>query len=100
MYITLEQAKKQIIVDDSFSMDDEQILHYIKTAEMIVSKSLCRPLESFLTDEGLLEDDIAYTILLMVTHLYNNRDPVTFGKGEEMPLGYNFMVSLNKDYSK
>lgn len=100
MYITLEQAKKQIIIDDSFTIDDEIIKHYIEAAETIVSKSLCKPLNSFVGEDGLLEPDVMHTVLLMITHLYNNRDPVTFAKGEKLPLGFDFMVSLNKDYSK
>lgn len=100
MYITLEQAKRQLIIDNSFTADDETIKHYIEAAEIIVSKSLCRPLDAFVGEDGLLKADVAHTVLLMITHLYNNRDPVTFAKGEKMPLGFDFMVSLNKDYSK
>ncbi len=99
MYITLEQAKKQLNIDDYFTLDDAQIERMIEAAEAIASKTLCRPLESFLID-GVLAPDVEHQVLLMVTNLYNNREPVTTGSLKEIDLSYNFINSLNKDYSK
>lgn len=40
MYITLEQAKKQLLVDEDFRTDDMYILDLIAVAEDSVSKHL------------------------------------------------------------
>lgn len=100
MYITLEQAKKQLLVDDSTTEEDEIITRCINAAEQVVAKSLCKPLDSFLLEDGILKEDVAYAILLMVSNFYNNRDAVSFSKAEKMPFGFDFLIALNKDYSK
>lgn len=99
MYITLDQAKKQLAIDAYFNDDDEQIMQMVEAAEAIVSKTLCRPLDDFLK-EDTLAPEVTYQVLLMVSNLYNNREPVTPGSLNEVPLSYNFLNSLNKDYSK
>lgn len=99
MYITLEQAKKQLNIDDFFALDDEQIKRMIEAAEAITSKTLCRPLESFLS-QGVLAPEVECQVLLMVSNLYNNREPVSPGSLKKIDMSYDFINSLNKDYSK
>lgn len=99
MYITLEQAKRHLIIDEAYTDDDKYIESCLKTAEVFVSKSLRKPLESFL-HEGVLEDDICHMILLAVANFYTNREPIAAVKMEELPLSFNCLLALNKDYSK
>lgn len=99
MYVTLEQAKRHLMIDDTYIGDDESIMGMIEAAEAIVYKTLCVPLEHFLSD-GILSGDVLYTVLLMIANLYNNREPVAFAKSDKVHLSYDYLASLNKDYSK
>ena len=47
MYITLEQAKKHLLVDEDFRADDMYILDLIAVAEDSVSKHLDLALDDF-----------------------------------------------------
>lgn len=99
MYVTLEQAKQQLTIDKDVEIDDELIVRLIEVAEAVVSKSLCRPLESCLMENGRLISDVEHQVLLMVEHFYENRGAVTHGNAKEAPLSYKFINALNKDYS-
>ena len=78
MYITLEQAKKHLLVDEDFRADDMYILDLIAVAEDSVSKHLDIALDE-LEVGGTLPPAIIHAMLLMIGNLYANREPVAFG---------------------
>lgn len=77
MYITVEEAKKHLNIDDSFMDDDAYIGALIKVAEDSVSQHLDIALEDLVVD-GVLPSAINHSILLMVGNLYANREPTAY----------------------
>lgn len=96
-YITLEQAKKHLLIDESFTADDQYILDLITVAEDSVSKHLDIALEE-LEAGGKLPPAIIHAMLLMIGNLYANREPVAFGTIAKIPYSYEYLVGLYKHY--
>ncbi len=97
MYLTLEQVKKHLLVDDGFKADDSYITDLITVAEDSVSRHLDIALEE-LDEGGNLPPSIIHAMLLMIGNLYANREPVTFGTVVKIPFTYEYLVGLYKKY--
>ena len=97
MYLTLEQVKKHLLVDDGFKTDDSYITNLITVAEDSVSRHLDIALEE-LEEGGKLPPSIIHAMLLMIGNLYQNREPVTFGTVVKIPYTYEYLVGLYKRY--
>ena len=97
MYLTLEQVKKHLLVDDTFTADDLYILDLITVAEDSVSKHLDIALEE-LEEGGILPPSIIHAMLLMIGNLYQNREPISFGTVVKIPYTYEYLVGLYKRY--
>ena len=97
MYLTLEQVKKHLLVDDTFTAADLYILDLITVAEDSVSKHLDIALEE-LEEGGYLPPSIVHAMLLMIGNLYANREPVMVGKIVKIPYTYEYLVGLYKHY--
>ena len=99
MYITLCEAKKHLLIDNSFKDDDEYILALIDAAEEAVSLNLCVPLDS-IAEGGEIPPSVKAAILLLVGNLYANREPVVTGTiTTTIPYSYDYLISLNKNYA-
>ena len=97
MYLTLEQVKKHLLVDDGFKADDSYITDLITVAEDSVSRHLDIALEE-LDEGGNLPPSIIHAMLLMIGNLYTNREPVTVGSVVKIPYTYEYLVGLYKHY--
>ena len=97
MYLTLEQVKKHLLIDDDFVADDLYITDLITVAEDSVSKHLDIALEE-LEAGGILPPAIIHAMLLMIGNLYANREPVTYGTVAKIPYTYEYLVGLYKHY--
>ena len=98
MYVTLDEAKKHLLVDNSFKDDDEYILALIDVAEDAVSVNLCEKLDS-ITVGGELPPAVKAAILLLVGNLYANREPVAYTSVNKVPYTFEYLLSLYKNYS-
>lgn len=99
MYITLCEAKKHLLIDNSFKDDDEYILALIDAAEEAVSLNLCVPLDS-IAEGGEIPPSVKAAILLLVGNFYANREPVVTGTIKAtIPYSYDYLISLNKNYA-
>ena len=97
MYITLEQAKKHLLVDEDFRADDMYILDLIAVAEDSVSKHLDIALDELETG-GNLPPAIIHAMLLMIGNLYANREPVAYTSVNKVPYTFDYLISLYKNY--
>ena len=95
MYVTLCEAKKHLLVDNSFKDDDEYILALIDIAEDAVSININIPLDS-ITVGGELPPAVKAAILLLVGNLYANRAYTAVNK---VPYTFDYLISLYKNYS-
>lgn len=97
MYITLEQAKKHLNIDDSFTDDDNYILQLIQVAEDAVEKNTDIALSDQIVD-GQLPSTIIHSILLLVGNLYNNREATSYSVPSEVPFAYKYLINLNRNF--
>lgn len=99
MYVLLNDLKEHCLVDKDFFEDDNLMLIYINAAEDAVSKNLNKSLDDCLKD-GELPASIYAAILLYAANLYMNREPIAFAQSNELPLTYQYLINLNKNYKK
>lgn len=97
MYVTLEQAKKHLNIDDSFKDDDNYILDLIKVSEDAVEKNTDIALSDQIVD-GQLPSTIIHSILLLVGNLYNNREATSYSVPSEVPFAYKYLINLNRNF--
>lgn len=98
MYITLENAKKHLQIDDNFTDDDSYITGLIQVAEDAVSQHLDIALEDLAVD-GVLPSAISHSILLMVGNLYATREPIVYGTVTKVPYTLDYLLGLYKHYN-
>lgn len=98
MYITLEEAKKHLQIDDSFKDDDKYILSLTQVAEDAVSQHLDTPFKELITD-GELPASVKHAILLLVGNLYANREPVSYTTVVKVPYTLEYLLGFYKHYS-
>lgn len=97
MYITLCEAKKHLLIDNSFNQDDEYILALIDVAEDAVAININMQLDS-ITVGGELPPAVKAAILLLVGNLYANREPVAYTSVNKVPYTFDYLISLYKNY--
>lgn len=98
MYVTLEQAKKHLNIDNDFNEDDDYIKQLIQVAEIAVEKHIDCDLKTYLDKNGSLEFPLIQTMLLFVGNMYANRESVSITQQYELPLAYCYILDLYKDY--
>lgn len=99
MYLDLMTVKKHLLVDDSFKDDDQYISRLIEVAENAVEVNLDIALYELEDRQGNLPSPIIHAMLLMIGTLYNNRESVIVGvTPAELPLGYNYLIGLYKNW--
>lgn len=97
MYVTLQQAKKHLNIDDSFTDDDNYILQLIQVAEDAVEKNTDIALTEQL-EGGILPPSLTHSILLLVGNLYNNREATSYSVPSEVPFAYKYLINLNRNF--
>lgn len=98
MYITLEDAKRQLNIDESFDLDNIYIAQLIDVAESVVCMDCGIELSGFTDSDGCLQAPLRHAILLLVSNYYANREPVAFASSSEVPLTYRHLISLYRNY--
>jgi hypothetical protein len=100
MYIPLDIAKKHLNLEPSFTGDDEYILVLIDAAEQAVLKH-CNEDLSKLEEKGggCIPTPIFNAMLLMIGHLYQNRE-IVGTKTDELPLAYEYLIALYQNYNR
>lgn len=98
MYLKLEQVKQHLNIDSDFKDDDQYLVHLISVSESAVSTHLNIAL-SELEVGGELPPAIIQAMLLMVGTLYGNRESITYSSVMEIPLCYQYLINLYKNYN-
>lgn len=99
MYITLDEAKKHLNIDKSFTDDDQYITSLIKVAEDAVSKNMDVALSEMTESDGKLSPSVIQSILLLIGNLYNSREAATYSTVSEVPYAFKYLVNLNRHFS-
>ena len=99
MYIDTVILKKHLNIDESWVEDDEYIKALCKAAECAVENHIQRPLTEIVDEHGRLPAAVKHAILLLVGHLYANRESVSFATATEIPLAYQYLLQPYKSYA-
>lgn len=98
MYLQLYQIKKHLNIDDQFHDDDEYLVDLAMVAENAVQRHIDRQLSDLENDEGMLPMPLIQAMLLMVGSFYAKRESIAFAATTEVPLAYEYLLSLYKNY--
>lgn len=99
MFLTLKELKKQLNIDEVFTDDDQYLKDLEKVAEKAVEKHIDMKLEVLASKNGgALPSPILHAMKLLVANFYENREPVGFASSSEIPLSYQYLLSLYKNY--
>lgn len=98
MYLQLYQIKKHLNIDSDFHDDDEYIMDLANVAENAVQKHIDRDLKE-LENDGRLPMPLIQAMLLMVGTFYAKRESIAFAGSSEVPLAYDYLLSLYKNYN-
>lgn len=96
--MTLNEVKKHLNIDESFTEDDDYITSLIKVAEDAVAKNENIALNNMIED-GELPPSVKHSILLLVGNLYNNREATSYSVPSEVPYAYKYLVNLNRNFT-
>lgn len=99
-YVDLSLAKKHLIVDESFTDDDEYIEILIEAAEKTVSMDACVDFKDMEDEEGKIPAPLRHAILLQVGDYYAYRETVSFGSTMREIPSYKKLISLYRNYEK
>ena len=98
MFLTLELAKKHLNIDPDFTDDDSYIEQLCQVAEIAVEKHIDCELKTQIDEVGNLSSPLLQAMLLFVGNMYANRESVSLSNMSELPLAYNYILDLYKDY--
>lgn len=96
--MTLNEVKKHLNIDESFTEDDNYITDLIKVAEDAVAKNENIALNDMIED-GELPPSVKHSILLLVGNLYNNREATSYSVPSEVPYTYKYLINLNRNFT-
>lgn len=99
MYLQLYQLKKHLNIDESFHEDDEYLMDLARVAENAVQKHIDHSLSDLVDERQNLPMPLVQAMLLMVGTFYAKRESVAFASAQEVPLAYNYLLDLYKDYN-
>ena len=99
MYLQLFQLKKHLNIDEQFHDDDEYIMDLAKVAENAVQKHIDINLSDLEDENGQIPMPLIQAMLLMVGTFYAKRESIAFASSSEVPLAYDYLLSLYKNYN-
>lgn len=99
MYLDLNQVKKHLNLDDDFTEDDGYLTDLINVSEAVVEKHIDNKLNEIAeANGGELPPPLLHACLLLIANLYENRESIAYTSVTEIPLSYEYLLSLYKNY--
>lgn len=99
MYLKLYQIKKHLNIDADFTDDDEYLMDLASVAENAVQSHIDINLRELEDEDGTIPMPIIQSMLLMVGTLYSKRESIVFGSASEVPLAYDYLLGLYRNYN-
>lgn len=100
MDFTLDNIKKHCNIDSWFKDDDMYLLSLMGVAKDVVERDIDNTFSNIEAEYGKLPDAIVYACMLFVGHCYANRESVTVAQLHKVPLSYQYLIDLYKQYDK
>lgn len=99
LYLTLDQIKKHLNIDPWYTDDDEYLAGLAQAAQLAVELHIDFSLKSLAeSNGGELPAPLLQAMLLMIGNMYANREAVSYAAPSEVPLAYNYLISLYQNY--
>jgi len=100
-YLTLEELKKHLNVDEDFTDDDMYIESLGDVAEAIVAKHIDNDLANVVAfNQGELPMPIKHAMMLLVGNYYMNRESVAFATSSNIPYSFEYLLDPYVKYSQ
>lgn len=97
-YLTLDDIKKHLNLDDWFTDDDSYLEGLAEAAKVAVEQHLGYSFEELEYDYGLVPKSVIHAMLLMIGNWYNNREALSTLTLKEVPLAYQYLLQQFKNY--
>lgn len=98
MYISIEDIKQHLNIDRDFQDDDKYLGQLIEVAQQTVERNIDRSLSDFEDNDGDLPESLLQAMKLFVANMYANRESISFANAKEVPLSYQYLIDLYRDY--
>lgn len=105
-YTTVDELKKQLNIESTFTDDDQYLLELISVAEMAIDSYCNGGLNTGVTTITIsgvtyaaLPKTVKQATLLLAAHFYINRTPVAFAQGQEIPYTFAFLLQPYRNNS-
>lgn len=94
-YVTLEELKRHLNIDASFTADDALLLAQASAAEGAIAADLdLSGLDALAEQYGELPQPVHLAILMLTAHFYASREPVAYGATvAAVPLTLEYLVA-------
>ncbi len=91
-WLTLQEIKKQLRIEDNFTLEDTQLTMYGESAEDTVLNVCSRTYEDFIEEYGAIPADIIQASLLLVGASYHQREAVSMNQLYVIPYAFDTLV--------
>lgn len=99
MVLDLDNVKKHLNIDLSYTDDDEYITHLCLVAEDAIAKDIDISLEEVAAqNDGTLPEGLKHAMYLFVGDLYANRESVAYTNAVSVPHSLQYLIDLYKQY--
>ena len=99
MYLQLYQIKRHLNLDETFHDDDEYLVDLALVAQNAVQRHIDRQLSELEDEWGMIPSPLTHAMLLMIGSFYAKRESISFAATVEVPLAYDYLLSLYKNYN-
>lgn len=101
MYLKLDAIKKHLNINDDFTADDVYLVGLAEAVETIVERHIDNKLDMLASKSGGgIPKPLLQAMLLLLGHFYESREAVSYVTASEVPLSYDYILSLYKNYGK
>jgi len=97
-YLVLDEIKKHLNIEESFTDDDEYIESLGIAAEEATAKYIDFPLSNLEDESGDIPRSLKHAMLLLIGNWYACRESATAASVTVVPQAYEFLCDLHRDY--
>lgn len=93
MYISLQEIKQQLNIDQNFSGDNAYLEYIIQVAEDTVEHNIKHPLADYTEEGETFPPSLKHAIMFYAANLYANRESITYGQANNVPFTYDYLIA-------
>ena len=100
MYLSLDEIKKHLNIDEDFKDDDVLLLDLASGAENLVQRSINQNLSSLENEDGCIPSPLKLCALTLVATYYADRESVSPANMVAVPHSFEFIIDrYRNDYN-